>query len=667
MSEHAALGIDFGTSNTYFCKSAGDQPLPSSIDFGTGHDGIATAVLYRREREPLVGDEALHEWGEATEVERRDYSLHIHFKPDVGVSEDAARYAEDFLRNLVIQWERRHVDISPADRQVIIGVPSEAGGEFTDALRALAQRAGYGDVRTVPEPIGALLHHLHRKDLSAVDAQRGVLVVDFGGGTCDFAYMTRLEVRHSWGDMQLGGRLFDDLFYRWFLEQNPGASDALDRENAAYFVHWHECRELKELFSRTMARDRSEKVRKRINAYGVVDGLTWHEFMARARDYRPTTSFRQHLRQSGAPHAELTVGDLPHDLIGWFRGTLIEGLTAHSIRPANVERVILAGGSSQWPFVSDIIEEVLQIGLDGDGMLLRSDRPYAAVGEGLAILPALQARSEAARDALTEGLPTFFDDRIQPLVDDTLYEVVRLVAQDTATDLYDRRVRPLLETFRAEGGTFNDLEKQIAAAVKQHEPDYLATVQEHMALLEQGLPTQVQGAVAAWFAEHDLPPTREMVHLKIANFPSLPSDMTGEVPNLNQDMADAASIIAATVATVTVGSLAGGTGTAFIAQGPPGWIAGALLGALGSGALLIYGRERMKVKMKCWKVPRPVLKLGLSQTKMEKILTEGREKYTRELARGIRKHLALPLAGLRKQIRELVQKEIDSLSAIDQI
>ena len=44
------------------------------------------------------------------------------------------------------------------------------------------------------------------------------LVVDFGGGTCDFAFMYRGMVRNSWGDMELGGRLFDDLFFQWFIK-----------------------------------------------------------------------------------------------------------------------------------------------------------------------------------------------------------------------------------------------------------------------------------------------------------------------------------------------------------------------------------------------------------------------------------------------------------------
>ena len=64
------LAIDFGTTNTYFSKCPADQISPVGVDFGTGRDGLPTAILYRGEHEPLVGEPALHEYGEASDVER---------------------------------------------------------------------------------------------------------------------------------------------------------------------------------------------------------------------------------------------------------------------------------------------------------------------------------------------------------------------------------------------------------------------------------------------------------------------------------------------------------------------------------------------------------------------------------------------------------------------
>ncbi len=124
-------------------------------------------------------------------------------------------------------------------------------------LCATAREAGFGEVRTVDEPKGAIYFRLQRKDVTPTEALKGALVVYFGGGTCDFALLVRGEVVHSWGDMHLGGRLFDDLFYQWFIEQNLGAMAAMSRERAEFFVLAVRCWEAKEKFSLAMALDTS--------------------------------------------------------------------------------------------------------------------------------------------------------------------------------------------------------------------------------------------------------------------------------------------------------------------------------------------------------------------------------------------------------------------------
>ncbi len=272
------LAIDFGTTNSYFSKCPADQISPVGIDFGTGRDGLPTAILYRGQREPLVGEPALHEYGEASPEERRDYRLHTQFKPDIVDSSEAAKAAADFLRIVVQQAQRQHIALDPTKCDVIFGVPSEAEDSFRAKLSQIARTAGYGDVRLVDEPKGALLHHLWHRDFSPEEARRGILVIDFGGGTCDFALLQSLQVTHSWGDMELGGRLFDDLFFQWFVEQDPTALKAMEKAGDTYYVHSYLCREVKEFFSLTMARDRTETVNKSIGRYGSLRGMRWDGF-----------------------------------------------------------------------------------------------------------------------------------------------------------------------------------------------------------------------------------------------------------------------------------------------------------------------------------------------------------------------------------------------------
>ena len=62
-------------------------------------------------------------------------------------------------------------------------------------------------------------------------------MVDFGGGTLDVALLDQHGLRDPWGDPTLGGRLFDDLFFQWLLDQNPGKADRSGRRHVRLAAH----------------------------------------------------------------------------------------------------------------------------------------------------------------------------------------------------------------------------------------------------------------------------------------------------------------------------------------------------------------------------------------------------------------------------------------------
>jgi len=196
------------------------------------------------------------------------------------------------------------------------------------------------------------------------------------------------------GDLYLGGRLFDDLFFQWFLEQNPTVLREIEQAGDTYYIHSYLCRKAKEFFSLTMARDRSESVNKSVGRYGSIKGMNWETFLSKAKAYDPSQTFIRYLRGVELKSDRLFQQAKPIDLLQWFRQTLTQGLAEKAIDTSDISRVILAGGSSQWPFVSDVISEALHI---DPSNLMRSDRPYAAISEGLAILPALQRQFEETR------------------------------------------------------------------------------------------------------------------------------------------------------------------------------------------------------------------------------------------------------------------------------
>jgi uncharacterized RDD family membrane protein YckC len=671
MEPRNILAIDFGTTNTYFCKCPADQISPIGIDFGTGRDGLPTAILYRGQREPLVGEPALHEYGEALPQEREGYRLYAQFKPDIVESAEAAQAAVDFLRCVVLQAQRQHIALDPAQYDVIFGVPSEAQSAFREKLAQIAKSAGYGDVRLMDEPKGALLHHLWHKDFSPQEARRGILVIDFGGGTCDFAFLQSLQVSHSWGDMELGGRLFDDLFFQWFLEQNSGALADMEKAGDTYYVHSYLCREVKEFFSLTMARDRFEKVSKSVGRYGSLRGMDWPSFLARAQRYRPSGTFVRHRESMGMRALGLRLSDdagseaairnpqSAIDLIDWFRTTLAHGLTEQGIDTSTVSRVILAGGSSQWPFVADVVTEALGV---ERSRLMRSDRPYAVIAQGLSILPALQKQFDETREELRHDLPRFCRTQVRPLVEKVTDRYVAGVAADVTTELFDKIIRPILEEFRQTGGSVKNLRDAISGQVKANETKLTEIIEGRMRTLRLGLPGELNELLREWFG---------LYGLSVGDKPLEEAQRSGpgqdlippSTPDLYGSIMDVVGWFVVALAATAGAAISGGGGLHLLAAGPVGWVIGGVLVAVVAFLAVRYGTARARELADTWNAPAWVARSILTASRIASMRTDFQARLEDTL-----RHETETLQGeLESRIRTITENQIESLSEITQL
>ncbi len=659
MEHLSILAIDFGTTNSYFSKCPADQISPVGVDFGTGRDGLPTAILYRGEREPLVGEPALHEYGEASGEERKDYQLRTQFKPDITDSEEAARAAADFLRVVVTQAQRQHIVLDPTGHHVIFGVPSEALTGFRMKLTQIARTAGYGDVRLVDEPKGALLHHLWHKDFSPEEAQRGILVVDFGGGTCDFAFLQSLQVSHSWGEMELGGRLFDDLFFQWFLEQNPGALKAMEKAGDTYYVHSYLCREVKEFFSLTMARDRSEKVNKSIGRYGSLKGMDWPGFLDRAQRYQPSPTVVRHLQNMGVRTERILNAQGPIDLIEWFRVSLSHGLSEKAVATGTISRVILAGGSSQWPFVPDVITDTLGI---ERSRLMRSDRPYAVIAQGLSILPALQLRFDETKGRLRNDLPQFCRTRVRPLVERVTDNYVAGVAADLTSELFDKTIRPILEEFRHQGGSAKSLRESISAQVEASEGKLKAIIEDRMHTLRLGLPAQLNELLNDWFGSYGLSvgdkPVEEAQRMQVGEEIVRP-----RAPDLYGGIMETVGLFVVAMAATVGAVVSGGGGMALLATGPVGLVIGAVLSAVVAFLAVRYGTARAKELADTWNAPAWVVRNVLIPSRITKM----RADFQTRLRDTLHRETATLQDELESRIREVTGRQIEGLSEVTQL
>ncbi len=659
MENQGVLSIDFGTTNSYFCKCPSDQIAPVGVDFGTGRDGLPTAILYRADKEPLVGDQALHEYGEASVQERQGYRLCTQFKPDIAASDEAAKTAGDFLHAVIVQAQRQHIALDPTRLNVIFGVPSESQEPFRTKLAEIARTAGYGTVRLVDEPKGALLYHLWHRDFSPEEAQRGILVVDFGGGTCDFAFLRSLRVCHSWGDMELGGRLFDDLFFQWFLEQNPKMLKEMEKAGDVYFVHSYLCREVKEFFSLTMARDRGETLNKSVGRYGSLRGMDWPGFIERAGAYQPSATLVRHLRDLGVECHSITQVEKPVDLIGWFRQSLTGILADKALVGSDISRVVLAGGSSQWPFVADVVSESLDI---DPSRLMRSDRPYAVIAQGLAILPALQKQFDQTREKLRSDLPDFCRTKVRPLVERVTDRYISEVATDVTNELFDKSIRPVLEDFRTNGGSVNTLRETIAANVRADEAKLKEIIEGRMRTLSLGLPGQLNELLSQWFGEYGLSVGDKPVEEQ--GTASVQREMIGaDAPDLYGGIMETVGWFVVALAASVGAMVCGGAGTAILATGPAGLLAGALLTAVVAFLGVRYGKVRARELADNWSAPSWVVKRVLTPGRISKT----RKDFRTRLEERLRQETAALEEQMEARIREITQSQIEGLSEVTQL
>jgi len=177
---------------------------------------------------------------------------------------------------------------------------------------------------------------------------------------------------------------------------------------------------------------------------------------------QPSPAFVEYLQGIGVDSDRLLRPAEPLDLIEWFRQSLAQGLGEKKINTGDISRVILAGGSSQWPFVYDVVSETL--GID-QSKLMRSDRPYAVISEGLAILSPLKRQFEKTREQLRQELSEFCRTKVRPLVQKTTDAYVADVATDITLELFDKKIQPVLQQYRKSGGSLATLAAMLAAYI----------------------------------------------------------------------------------------------------------------------------------------------------------------------------------------------------------
>ncbi|MDR2338524.1 MAG: Hsp70 family protein [Deltaproteobacteria bacterium] len=671
------VGVDFGTTNTYItvCPYGTKNKMPLHLDGRT--PAIDTAILYSDAEDadpavfPMVGEAATLTFGQAgpSEAESQGYRYYANFKLEIVRDPLARTLFLDFFRAISRDAERNGTPLEWDQSQVLFGAPSEAPSEYREALKALAKEAGLGDIEILDEPQGALLTDLGYGRFPLTDVLDGYLVVDFGGGTCDFAFLREGEVEGSWGDMDLGGRLFDDLFFQWFLDHNPGALDRLKAQNRDFYALSYLSRRLKEDFSETVSRNPKASFRSELGRFGVAKGLSRGEFLERASSYSPSPTFLDYQGKFGrAPSGRLAGGKV--DLLAWFSEALSQGLGD----PSRVRAASLAGGSSRWFFVAERLRDMLGDprgsvqaagikALKGDtqakALVRASPNPFGAISEGLSILPAVKLDFEAAKRRISADREAFFQNSILRHVREQLGKAASALTGRVLSEFFDGQVAPALRAHIGGPLRIGDLEDEVGALAKAYNPRLVQLAQRALGDELSALYPVAQERIQAWLQSHNLSATGKLVYGRRDLGPVSLDLPVGD--QLAEPLFLALGGIASTLVGVISASVCGGAGMALLASGPAGLVLGAAGGAALSGAVLLLGKGRLLSYLKERTLPPFLAGLALSDT----VLRSARERLRAAVGRELDKLFGISLATFAAEMDRLITAVLDRIGIVN--
>jgi molecular chaperone DnaK len=201
------VGIDLGTTNSEVAIVRNGQPHVFTED---GDPIMPSFVGLSEDGKLLVGKAARNQWVLAPE--RTIKSIKRKMGQDVKVRLGDQDYRPQEISAMILRSlkERAARELGVEVRKAVITVPAYFNDSQRQATREAGELAGLEVVRIVNEPTAASLTY----DPNQAELRR-MLVYDLGGGTFDVSIVQAqegvIEVLSSHGDTQLGGDDFDDL------------------------------------------------------------------------------------------------------------------------------------------------------------------------------------------------------------------------------------------------------------------------------------------------------------------------------------------------------------------------------------------------------------------------------------------------------------------------
>ncbi|MAS54877.1 molecular chaperone DnaK [Nocardioides sp.] len=325
-----AVGIDLGTTNSVVAVLEGGEP--TVIANAEGARTTPSVVAFAKSGEVLVGEVAKRQ--AVTNVDRTIRSVKRHMGTDWKQTVDEKDFTPQQISAFVLQKLKRDAEayLGETVTDAVITVPAYFSDAQRQATKEAGEIAGLNVSRIVNEPTAAALAY----GLDKGDDQT-ILVFDLGGGTFDVSLLEIgegvVEVKATSGDNELGGDDWDNRVVEWMVKTfkaNNGVDLAADK------IAKQRLQEAAEKAKIELSSSSDTTIHLPYITHGESGPLHFEERLTRAEFQKLTADL---LDRTKAP----------------FQSVLKDG----GVAVANIDHVVLVGGSTRMPAVGELVKELL--------------------------------------------------------------------------------------------------------------------------------------------------------------------------------------------------------------------------------------------------------------------------------------------------------------------
>ena len=326
-----AVGIDLGTTNS--CVAVLEGGEPAVIANAEGARTTPSIVAFAKNGEVLVGEVAKRQ--AVTNVDRTIRSVKRHMGTDWNQSLDGKDFTAQQISAFILQKLKRDAEsyLGEPVTDAVITVPAYFSDHERQATKEAGEIAGLNVLRIVNEPTAAALAY----GLDKGEKEQTILVFDLGGGTFDVSLLEIgegvIEVKSTSGDNKLGGDDWDQRVVEHLVKQFQLSNNGIDLSG--------------DKMAMQRLREAAEKAKIELSA-SQSTGINLPYITA-----SPDGPLHLDVTLTRAEFQRMT-----QDLLDRCKGPFQNAIKDASIALSAIDHVVLVGGSTRMPAVSDLVREL---------------------------------------------------------------------------------------------------------------------------------------------------------------------------------------------------------------------------------------------------------------------------------------------------------------------